>query len=369
MTGYEVANAAIINGLQRAGCQITILGFNWPGRVPSMPDNTILLGEVDVRTQDAGFTQKIKWILQAVCTGLTVSSVKLRVTSDQNLQKAIVSAGEFDAYILNGVALAGAFEHHFKDKPSIFIAHNVEHYSAAENAASVKDFIQNILFKREARLLEKLEKRLCDQAKFVFTLADEDGGMLGLEPSKFSTLPLVTTDHPPEPVTRDLQYDLALIGTWTWQPNRIGLEWFLREVKPLLKPDIKIAIAGSAPTDLIDAWRDVEFLGRIPDAVSFVESAAVIPLISVAGTGVQLKTIETFELGMPCVATHHSVRGIAKIPENCVLTDEPVAFAAALEAQVARARNGERGRIDGQTFYQQQLAGMDQAMKQGLVVL
>ncbi|WP_374830471.1 glycosyltransferase [Paenochrobactrum pullorum] len=369
MTGYEVANAAIIHGLLRAGADVTIVGFNWPERKASMPDKTIVLGEVDVRTQDAGFKQKIKWILKAIRTNLTVSSVKLRVISDQVLRDAIASAGEFDAYILNGVAFAGAFEHVFEDKPSIFIAHNVEHRSAEENANAVKDLLQKILFKREAKLLAKLEKRLCDQAKFVFTLADEDGKMLGLQPIKFATLPLVTSKEPVKPVTRELHYDLALIGTWTWQPNRIGLEWFLREVKPLLNPDIKIAVAGSTPADLIVAWPDIEFLGRVPDAVAFVESAAVIPLISVAGTGVQLKTIETFELGMPCVATRHSVRGIAQIPDNCILADEPAAFAAALEVQVKHARNGERCQLDGEAFYYQQLTAMDQAIKQGLAVL
>ncbi|MGU3574469.1 glycosyltransferase family 4 protein, partial [Brucellaceae bacterium C25G] len=149
----------------------------------------------------------------------------------------------------------------------------------------------------------------------------------------------------------------------------IGLEWFFNEVKPLLSQDIKITVAGSTPADLVSAWPDVEFLGRVPDAVAFVESGAVVPLISVAGTGVQLKTIETFELGMPCVATTHSVRGITGIPANCVLTNEPAAFAAALEAQVKRARNGDRGRLDGKSFYQQQLADMDDAIKQGLAVL
>lgn len=369
MTGYEVANAAIINGLRGAGAEVTIIGFNWPDREPAMPDNTIVLGEVDVRTQDAGFKQKIKWILKAVRTGLTVSSVKLRVIEDQAFREAIASIGEFDAYILNGVALAGAFEHLFKDKPSIFVAHNVEHRSAEENAASVNDVIQKLLFKREARLLERLEKRLCDQAKFVFTLADEDGTMLGLGHDKFATLPLVMSTEPARPVIRDLQYDLALIGTWTWQPNRIGLEWFLNKVKPLLNPALTIAVAGSTPADLISAWPDVQFLGRVPDAVAFVESGAVVPLISIAGTGVQLKTIETFELGMPSVATRHSVRGINAIPDNCILADEPAAFAAALEEQVRRARSGERQRLDGQAFHHQQMAGMNLAIRQGLALL
>ncbi|TIP99080.1 MAG: glycosyltransferase, partial [Mesorhizobium sp.] len=79
----------------------------------------------------------------------------------------------------------------------------------------------------------------------------------------------------------------------------------------------------------------VEFVGRVPDAQAFVRSAAVIPLISTSGSGVQLKTIETFELGLPSVATSHSLRGIDHRPDNCVVTDDPVAFAGALEAAVA----------------------------------
>ena len=49
-TGYEIANAAIIDALRRAGVRVTVLGFAWPGKPPADPDSTIVLGEVDVRT-------------------------------------------------------------------------------------------------------------------------------------------------------------------------------------------------------------------------------------------------------------------------------------------------------------------------------
>ena len=67
--------------------------------------------------------------------------------------------GEFDAYVLNGVTLPGAFEGIFKDKPSLFVAHNVEYRSAEENAADAKGKVQKFLFGREARVLKKLEKQ------------------------------------------------------------------------------------------------------------------------------------------------------------------------------------------------------------------
>jgi hypothetical protein len=266
------------------------------------------------------------------------------------------------------VALPGAFEAVFRDKPSLFVAHNVEHRSARENAEDAKGIIQKLLFSREARILKRLEKRLCDNAAFVFTFAEDDAPALGLSPEKAATFPLVMPAGR-RSASRDIKYDLALIGTWTWHPNRIGLEWFLREVKPLLPSDISIAIAGSTPADLITAWPGINFVGKVPDATAFVESCAVVPLISRAGTGVQLKTIETFELGMPSVATPHSVRGIARIPENCTIADAPAEFAAAIKMRIAQARAGDRQMLDGKAFTRSQIEGMDQALARGLDAL
>ncbi len=94
------------------------------------------------------------------------------------------------------------------------------------------------------------------------------------------------------------------------------------------------------PADLIEAWPGVNFVGKVPDATAFVEAGALIPLISRAGTGVQLKTIETFELGMPSVATSHSVRGISQVPANCTIANNPSDFAAAVIKQLEKIRTG-----------------------------
>ena len=65
--------------------------------------------------------------------------------------------------------------------------------SAEENAAAARGPLQKYLFRREARLLERIERRLCDKAAFVFTLADEDRAALGVDaPGKSAALPLVT---------------------------------------------------------------------------------------------------------------------------------------------------------------------------------
>ncbi|KUM27348.1 glycosyl transferase [Mesorhizobium loti] len=362
-SGYEIANAAIIEALRRAGVRVTVIGFSWPGKPAADPENTIVLGAIDVRTESASPRQKLAWVGKAMRTGLTFASVKLRVVSAADVRAAIERAGPFDGYVLNSVQFAGAFDGVFGDRPSIFVAHNVEHRSAEENAAAAGSVLQRWLFRREARLLEVMEKRLCRAARFVFTLAEEDRAALGVaSDDRSAVLPLVTrAEGPANKDPRRVDCDAALIGTWTWQPNRIGLDWFLTKVAPHLRPDFRIRIAGNMPSGVTSTHSGIQFAGRVPDAQAFVRGGAVVPLISTAGSGVQLKTIETFELGLPSVATSRSLRGIGYRPQNCVVTDDPVAFAAALEAAAADVRD-----VDGSAFHRRQVRALDTAVRLGL---
>lgn len=366
-SGYEIANAAIIDALRRAGVRVTVLGFTWPGKAAADPQSTVVLGSVDVRTENASSVRKVEWLGKALLSGLTFSSVKLRIVDNDRLRTAIAAAGPVDAYVLNSVQFAGAFEGLFDDRPSIFVAHNVEHRSAEENAEAAPGLFQRMLFAREARLLKAVEARLCHKARFVFTLAEEDRELLGVASDDRSVaLPLVTRRDPPRPLPkREIVCDAGLIGTWSWQPNRIGLDWFLNMVVPHLPADFSVRIAGNLPGGMTLQHPGVRFVGRVPNAEEFVRSAAVIPLISQAGTGVQLKTIETFELGLPAVATRRSLRGIGHVPRNCVVTDDPAAFAAAL---VAAARGGGED-VDGSGFHRSQVQALDNAVRHGLDAL
>ncbi len=364
-SGYEIANAAIIDGLRRVGARVTVLGYAWPGKPPSDPENTIVLGEIDVRTESATALTKVGWLMRAVAGGMTFASAKLTEVGPAAVRTAVDRAGTFDGYILNGAQMAGAYRGIFADKPRLFVAHNVEHHSAEQNAEAVDSTFQKLLFRREARLLRELETQLCKEASFVYTLAEEDRDALGIGSDERSVaLPLVTTTGEPAPPSwRQVECDAALIGTWSWQPNRIGLDWFLEKVTPHLAPNFRIKIAGHAPSDLKADHPGVKFVGRVPDAEAFVRSAAVIPLVSRAGTGVQLKTIQTFELGLPSVATSLSLRGVDHRPRNCVEADDPAAFAQAL----TRAARDRMPDADGRAFYRHQRAELDRRISHGLV--
>ena len=370
-TGYEIANQAIIDGLRRGGTRVTVLGFTWPGKQASDADNTIVLGSVDVSTEGADALTKMRWVAAAVAGGYTISSVKLRVVDDNTIRAAIRKHGPFDGYVLNGVSLPGAFTDVFADLPSLWVAHNVEYVSAQENAASADSALKRALFRRDARILEKLEHQLASRARFVYTLAEEDRAPLGVSsPTRSAFVPLVTLQNMPYyPLARSMKYDAGLIGTWTWQPNRVGLEWFIREIAPKLPDGFKVAVAGSLPAGLPEAPPCIEFVGRVPDAKEFVRSCAVIPLVARGGTGVQLKTIETFEMGLPSVATSSSLRGIDFRPDNCLVSDEPADFAAKLGKLAKDVKSGASKTLDGSAFYLAQRNALDAAIAKGIAAM
>ncbi|WP_299866132.1 glycosyltransferase [uncultured Hoeflea sp.] len=364
-SGYDIANRVIVDALRLIGHKVSVIGFLAPGHEPSAVDDTRLLGRLEVTNARVSALQKLLWLKDAFVHKEPVSVAKMHAATPADIRAALGGFGAVDGLILNSVQLPGAFLDIFRAYPHVFVAHNVEARSAAENANLAGSAITRYLYARDARLLARLEAELCASARHVFTLAEADREGLGVG-ARSTALPLVTSVTPPDPPKPGGKiYDAGLIGSWSWASNRAGLDWFLGEVAPRLPADISIAVAGGG-ADPAAASANVDCLGRVPDAREFVRSCRVIPLIARTGTGVQLKTIETFELGLPAVATSVALRGISHIPQNCVTADKAEEFATALTGQIEKARTGDVADGDGREFHALQLQGLKQALAKGL---
>ncbi len=368
-TGFEIANAAILSALRAAGHDVTAVGFLRPGEVPAEPEQAVVVAQADIENAVVPAARKLRWLAAAVRLGLPVACAKLRLAGAGRLVEAVRAHGPFDALVLNSVMLPGAFPELLRLAPCILVEHNIEHVSAGQNADHAGSLPLRRLYRREARLLERLERKLWDEARFIWTLAEEDRQALGpAYQEKSCGLPLVS-GSPVAALPGDLgeapAFDIGLIGTWTWGPNLIGLEWFLREVCPLLPDDIRIAVAGRVPPELRTPL-GVTLVGRVPSAEHFLRSCRLIALSSRAGTGVQLKTIEAMQLGLPAVATTLSCRGFTELPANFTRADTAEDFARAVTERVTAIRAGDRQRIDGAAFMASQRAALADGLAQGL---
>ncbi len=368
-TGFEIANAAILSALREAGHDVTAIGFLRPGEVPAQPEQAIVVAEADIENAVVPPAQKLRWLAAAIRLRLPVACAKLRLAGAGRLVEAVRAQGPFDALVLNSVMLPGAFPELLRIAPCILVEHNIEHVSARQNAEHAENPVLRRLYGREARLLERLERRLWDKARFIWTLAEEDRVSLGpAYREKSCALPLVSGSPaaaPPDDLGEVPAFDVGLIGTWTWGPNLIGLDWFLREICPLLPHDIRIAVAGRVPPELRPPLA-VTLVGRVPSAQHFLRSCRLVALSSRAGTGVQLKTIEAMQLGLPAVATSLSCRGFTELPANFTRADTAEDFARALTERVAAIRAGDRQRIDGAAFMASQRRALADGLARGL---
>ncbi|WEZ84385.1 glycosyltransferase family 4 protein [Rhizobium sp. 32-5/1] len=367
-TGFDIANRVVFDALRALGHRVSVIGYLQPGQAPVSGSDTHLLGELEVTNAKVGPATKLRWLATAILNHTTLSSAKMLKAGEARIEALLRALQPFDGLVLNSVQLPAAYIDVLQRYPSVYIAHNVEAASALENAAAASGLIERFLFEREAFHLGKSERRLTQGAGCVWTFSEADRfGSGKLVSQRSSVLPLVTQwACPAAAAPAPIQHDLGLIGTWSWKANRIGLDWFLAEVAPLLPPDMTIAIAGHLKDSPTLSHPGVRFVGRVADAHDFVRASAVVPLVARGGSGVQLKTIETFELGMPSVATRASLRGIDTLPENCAVADDPAIFAQRLIERVASVKAGNPGRISGSAFHAAQKSALLATMRQGL---
>ncbi len=364
-TGFEIANEAIVAGLQELGHEVSVIGLRLPRQgIPKLNDVEVLK-TINLENSEAGKLTKLNWLARAILSRLPIAASKLKTVPNTQLEKAIQTQGTFDAHIINSYQMAAAFPQ-LTQQSYIYVAHNVEHRSAKENAVSANSIIEKYFYRRDEKLLKILERNLCDNADYVWALSDDDLLTHRVNDSKGGSLPLVVPLVPKPKNRVEKLWDVGLIGTWSWQPNLVGLNWFLKEIVPQIPKDYKIAIAGSTPTGLSSSHPNLKFLGRVENASQFLQSVRVIPLVSRGGTGVQLKTIEAFQAGYSCVATNSSVRGIDQLPSNCQKAEEPKAFASGLVTLVENSRQGKEKQRDGHAFYRKQKAAMLNELSHGL---
>lgn len=367
-SGFEIANDAIIQEYRRQGVRLSFAGFRRPGsRAPR--EGEISLGEMAIENAAVGGRQKLAWLAKAVSSGLPVSAAKLAVLSERALRARLAEAGPVDGYILNSIQMPTAYPFLVTAKPSVYVAHNVEHRSADENADNARSLATTLVYRREARLLKRAEARVCAGAAVIHTLSREDGALLGLGGDARCHPLALSIGRKTLPDDGRRTQDVGLVGTWSWAPNRVGLDWFVEEVVPLLPQDMGITIAGRFDGTPPKAPPNVTFLGRVDDAQAFVRASRVIALATRGGTGVQLKTIETFEEGIPAVATRPALRGVDALPETVRVADDAESFALALIETVADERRGATRRGSGLGFMVSQRHALAASLRKGLAAL
>jgi glycosyltransferase involved in cell wall biosynthesis len=144
--------------------------------------------------------------------------------------------------------------------------------------------------------------------------------------------------------------DVASVATMFYPPNVEGVQWFVREIFPLVRqalPDTRFYAIGSRPpktlTRLAHPRRGVVVTGYVTDLDPYLRRCGVLVVPVHAGSGMRVKILEAFARGIPVVSTRIGVEGIdARDGEHLLLADEPRAFADAVLCLLRNPAEGER---------------------------
>ncbi len=133
---------------------------------------------------------------------------------------------------------------------------------------------------------------------------------------------------------------LLFIGSFAHLPNLLALEFFLREVRPLLRGTFTLhIIAGARPEYFLDFYRTrvnvdlsqpgIELEGFVSDVREAYRRAELVVAPLTASAGTNIKVLEAMAMGRAVVSTPAGVNGLAVTPGQDVMV-------ATSAAQMAR---------------------------------
>ncbi len=129
-------------------------------------------------------------------------------------------------------------------------------------------------------------------------------------------------------------YTMLFLGSFRHIPNQEALDWFAKNVLPLVVercPQAKLVIVGSDPPprhSLPANDANIEIRGFVEDVQEPLARYAVFVCPILSGSGVRVKLLEAFCAGIPVVSTRIGAEGLSEQDgEVCHLADDPREFA------------------------------------------
>lgn len=221
--------------------------------------------------------------------------------------------------------------------------------------------LQRIFYKREALRMQKFERQMLVWFKNCLIISEADKACIARNDQRIHVIPNGVDTHY---FTRRIQAAepaLLFVGNLSYEPNIQAIQYLVREILPLLIPQIpdillKIAGANPHPSILALANKHVQVTGWMDDIRNAYESASIFVAPLFSGAGMQNKLLEAMSMQLPCVTTSLVNNGIGAIPDkHLLLAEDATTFAKQIiilyEHQSLREKMAEEGRQFIETRY------------------
>ncbi|HCB0080463.1 TPA: glycosyltransferase [Klebsiella pneumoniae] len=319
-SGGEIVTKQIITGLISNGADVDVVGYVRPDETNLSLPNNYNVAEARVIETQGHKKETLKWLLSSLVKKVPFSSEKYVGAKFLEIVNAKLKQKQYDYIFIDHTQMLWICDYFSNDQRVILISHNVESQLYDDLANDSSNWLKRNILRLESSKLKKLELSSIKTINQVWSLSDNDTAYYSkLNNSAYNSLTCITFDALPllEPDLQPLpeaNYDVSLLGTWSWDANMKGLRWFFDNVYPLLPMEITIQVAGKGADWLTDKYKNVKYKGFVEDAHEFLSKSKVIAIPSISGAGVQIKTLDAITIGRPIVASEFALRGLEDIP-------------------------------------------------------
>lgn len=343
--GGTLAHYNLLKGMHDAGCKVTVAALNTHKH------------HVDVNTLPVYFTDLCNLYTTPIDNRVKPLDAFLNLFTQQsyNMQRfvsntfeqqlvSLVTKQPFDLVIFDGLFITPylqAVRAHTEAK-IILRQHNTEYKVWESLAANTRQPIKKWYINLLAKRLKMVETSVLNQVDALITLTEQDKtDMRQLGCTKpILVSPVGVTFKTNTPAVSSNPKAVFHLGAMDWMPNVQAMEWFIKEVWPLVThkhPDAIFYLAGKKMPDSFKAHQSAQLqvVGEVPDALAFMadKQLMVVPLF--AGSGIRVKILEGMSLGKTIISTTLGVQGIGgKANQHYVIADTATDFAQTIIAQL-----------------------------------
>jgi glycosyltransferase involved in cell wall biosynthesis len=243
-----------------------------------------------------------------------ISSRARRVLAETLLEES------FDVVHVDTVSLAPYF-YLFEDIPIILNHHNFESEMLSKRSETESNYIKSLFYRYESNQLLKSEIFFSRKADLNLTCSDRDTKMMQsvIGENSFCTVPngVDISYFYPNPNLPVIKNRIVIVGGLSWYPNREAVEFFIREIWPVLKkevPNITVDIIGRNPTseivDFGNKEENVNVLGFVDDIRDFLWRADFYLCPIKTGGGTKLKILDALATGCCIISDPFACLGI-----------------------------------------------------------
>lgn len=344
-SGGEIVSKLFVNNLEALGHSVDVVGYlRQEDTTEFIPSNMHLAKKVVIESKTSKLFTVTK-LLKSFIHGSCYSSEKYITEEYINSMQSLLYKHDYSLIIIDHFQMGWVLKYLPSNIPIASIAHNVEsdlYKQLSDNKNT--NFIYKYIYTQEACKMRSLENKIINASKYVWLLT-ENNKIRYSELFANNENKLTTVCIPPVKAI-DLTYseenikkwDIGIIGTWTWKANMDGLVWFFENVYPLLPLSITISVAGIGADWLHNKYKNVSYLGFVDSANIFINKSKVIAIPSIAGDGIQIKSIQAIAQGIQIVATSFALRGIDDLPSYVQKADDPIKFKEELLLMISSSK-------------------------------